>query len=58
MTAKTGAERQRDSNARRRAAGLVKCEVWAQAEHHAAIKALADRLKKRGAQSAKRREPA
>jgi hypothetical protein len=41
---KTDAERQAAARERRRALGLVKLELWARPQHHAQIRAYAERL--------------
>ena len=44
MTAKTNKERIQEHRKRQREAGLKPLEVWAQPEHHAAIKAFVKSL--------------
>lgn len=44
MTAKTNAERQRALRDTRRAAGLVRLELWLHPDDHARVRAYADRI--------------
>lgn len=52
LTAKTPSERKAAERQRRQDAGLVRLELWAHPDDHAALKALAEKLAKRRAKTA------